>query len=189
MKKGVLAGIIIIVAGISLIILILFLMGTISITGDAVSIKFKNCHDVSVPYQEIESYTETIPYTDQECEAKPLVYKIEGGLCNNKNNGFLGFGRSNAQYSCTITNLDDVGGVFYVNIGFNVQGQPLSEDQSRFLYPQSSQTFSIERDADVQNCFCKEQAPTKQVCRDVIKYKDVQKTRTITKYKTESQCD
>ena len=31
--------------------------------------------------------------------------------------------------------------------------------------------------------------PTKQVCKDVLKYKDVTRTRTVTKYKTEEVCD
>ena len=41
------------------------------------------CEDVKVPYEEQEEYlkteyyTETVPYTDQECETQKLIYSIE----------------------------------------------------------------------------------------------------------------
>ena len=36
----------------------------------------KSCRDVQVPYDYLEEYQETVPYTDRECETKELAYSI-----------------------------------------------------------------------------------------------------------------
>ncbi|MFH1127340.1 MAG: hypothetical protein V1718_04495, partial [archaeon] len=123
-----------------------------------------------------------------------LVYKKEKGSCQQRQSGLLGFGDQPAEYSCTITNLDSEGGTFSMRIGFNVGSQQLDTTESRYIYPQSSETFSYRYDTKMNGCFCIENVPTKQVCRDVIKYKEVQKERQVTayrpvtKYKTEQKC-
>lgn len=161
----------------------------------------KNCHQVETPYEDQESYlkteyyTESVPYTDQECESKDLVYKKDTGICSNWEDNWLS-DNTPAKYSCVITNLDTEGGTFSLEIGFNVGSEQLKETQSKYIYPQSSETFDVERDSAIDSCFCRESSiPTKQVCRDVIKYRDVQKERQVydnkpvTKYKTETVCD
>src|SRR3989344_566432 len=47
-----------------------------SLTGNAINALAdkKNCRDVQVPYEEQETYFESVPYTDKECESKVLVY-------------------------------------------------------------------------------------------------------------------
>lgn len=146
------------------------------------------CRDAQVPYDYQEEYTETVPYTDQECESRELVYKKDTGSCIQRDDNFFADDVP-AKYSCTITNLDTEAGTFSMKIGFNVNGEQLFETQQKYIYPQSSESFSVSRDASISSCFCSETSiPTKQVCRDVIKYKDVAKYRTITKYKTEQQC-
>ena len=159
-----------------------------------------NCKNVQIPYEsqeeylKTEYYTETVPYTDTECESKLLVYKVQKGSCVNREDNFFADDEP-AKYSCTITNLDNEGGQFSMRIGFNVNGQQLEETQSRYIYPQSSETFRIERDASIQNCYCAENVPTKQVCRDVIKYQEIQRERQVTaykpvtKYRTEQKCE
>ncbi|MFH1433070.1 MAG: hypothetical protein ABIG84_07695 [archaeon] len=173
--------------------------GPTSTTGQSIFSTTK-CEDVKVSYEEQEEYlkteyyTETVPYTDTECENKPLVYKKEKGSCQQRQSGLLGFGDQPAEYSCTITNLDSEGGTFSMRIGFNVGSQQLDTTESRYIYPQSSETFSYRYDTKMNGCFCIENVPTKQVCRDVIKYKEVQKERQVTayrpvtKYKTEQKC-
>src|SRR3989344_7191232 len=163
----------------------------------------QKCKNIEVPYEEQEEYlkteyyTESVPYTDRECEAKPLVYKKEMELCQNRISGIFGVGDQKAKTSCKITNLDIESGIFSVRIGFNVVGgnQTLETTQNRFIYPQSSEIFNYEVDAKINSCYCFEQAPTKQVFRDVTKYKEVPRERQftayrpITKYKVERQCE
>lgn len=142
------------------------------------------CHDVPVPYNDTEYYTESEPYTHSVCNDINLVYKKDRGNCASRSSGFLGFGATPASYDCTITNLDSMGATFSLDLGFNVQGQQLHETQSKYIYPQQSATFSITRDAATDSCFCNEvNIPTKQECRDVIDYHDVQKSRIVTKYR------
>ena len=76
-----------------------------------------------------------------------------------------------------------------MRIGFNIKGQQLEETISKTIYPDSSETFKITREAEIDSCYCYETAPTKQVCRNVIDYKDIEKTKTVTKYRTEQQCN
>ncbi len=149
----------------------------------------KNCRQEQVPYEEQETYYETVPYTDQECEDKQLIYKKDNGACTDWEDNWFSE-NTPAKYSCMITNLDSEGGNFALEIGFNVGSEQLKETQSKYIYPQSSETFYVQRDSAIDSCFCKEASiPTKQVCRDVIKYKDIARTRTVTKYKTEEVCD
>ena len=159
------------------------------------------CRNTQVPYEtqeeymKTEYYTEYVPYTDRECESKELTYKVVGGTCQGRKSGLFGLGDQPAKYSCIITNLDSEGGSFSVRIGFNVGNQKLETTQVEFVYPQSSNTFSYEVDASIDSCYCTEKAPTKQVCRDVTKYKEVQRERQVTsyrpvtKYRTEQTCD
>lgn len=170
-------------------------------TGRAIA-EADNCKDIQVPYEEQEAYmkteyyVDTVPYTDRECENKNLVYKMDRGTCSNRQSGILGLGDQPAKYSCTITNLDSEAGTFSVEIGFNIGTQQLKTLQNEYIYPQSSKTFSYSSDTKIDSCFCVEKSiPTKQVCRDVIKYQDVQKERqvtayrSVTKYRTEQQCN
>ena len=34
----------------------------------------ENCREEQVPYEEVEEYIETIPYTEEECHAENLIY-------------------------------------------------------------------------------------------------------------------
>lgn len=78
---------------------------------------------------------------------------------------------------------------------------------TQFVYPQStekitgqvkitSQGENGEANKNIESCNYRIiKTPTKQVCRDVTKYKDVQKSREVTayrpvtKYKTENVCE
>ncbi|MCK9568035.1 hypothetical protein M0R72_03715 [Candidatus Pacearchaeota archaeon] len=149
----------------------------------------ETCKEVQVPYDYIEEYSETVPYTEEECESQELVYKKETGTCLQRKDNFFSEDEP-AKYDCTITNLDDEAGVFSITIGFNVGNERLEETQNKYIYPQSSETFIVEKDATIDSCYCYENSiPSKQVCKDVTKYKEVIKTRTVTRYKTEEQCE
>ena len=142
-----------------------------------------------VPYQDTEAYQEqecqNIPYTDRECESKPLTYSKTNYQCSR--GGLIG---DWSVAECTVNNLDSEGGTFTVNIGVVVNGNNVGEQQSQFIYPQSSQHFKYSAKADMSTCYCNEvSVPTKQVCRDVIKTRQecntATKYRPVTKYREE----
>lgn len=182
----------------------------------------QNCRNVEVPYEEEETYYESVPYTDRECESEYLTYSatndrwLDSG-CNDYDNicheyNFFGFCIDEEtfcvdrtlSYAVDMNNLDDKGGTFSAEIGFRKsQGGSVfdSEIVDEYLYAQTTETFEYTKritsdspsgDANYEGWYGYYQIksiPTKQVCRDVIKYKDVERTRIVTKYKTERQCD
>ena len=156
-------------------------------TGGATAQKQPNY--LQIPYEDQEEYlkteyyTESVPYTDQECEERNVIYKKERGECKDRVSGFFGLGDQPARYSCTITNLDTEGGAFSMEIGFNVGSQKLTTTQNKYIYPQSSEIFTYETDAAIDSCFCAEDVPTKTVCHDVTKYREVQRERQVTAYR------
>ncbi len=178
-----------------------------------------NCRDVQEPYQATETYTETVPYTETVCETKQLIYKSTADnmtrnvVCTKSHqecqNYVLGICSSwNTvcdEYTETatleITNLDTERG----NWNFQWQSycrwnQPLCKGtenvgsfQSMIIDPSStsSRTTSITYPSNGQEVLYVNftYIPTKQVCRDVTNYKDVQRTRTVTQYRTVTKCD
>lgn len=200
-----------------------------SLTGKIIA-AFDDCKDVQVPYEEQEAYmkteyyTETIPYTDTECESKKLVYsitdfKMVGNDCLNQvdecNKYFLGICTSKTTYctkreiicSLMLNNLDNERGSWNIKFDFYKVGgsAPVAtETVTEWLYPETSEsvlggTDEIITKEPVDTAYtCRyriTQEPTKQVCRDVIKYRDVQKERQVTayrpvtKYRTEEKCN
>ncbi len=177
-------------------------------------------YETQEEYQKTEYYTETVPYTDRVCESKNLVYSItdfsvDGG-CITYNERcidyILGICSEKIKYcvnkeitcSLNLNNLDNENGQWGIEF-LLYQGNSLSNTQiiTPSLYPQTNQrvsyTFSLigEEQADkTYSCSYRvSNTPTKQVCRDVIKYKDVQKSRQVTAYKpvtnyrTETKCN
>ncbi|MBI5046346.1 hypothetical protein HZC07_01295 [Candidatus Micrarchaeota archaeon] len=114
-------------------------------------------------------------------------------------------------YSCSlvINNLDDEGGRWYVKIGIlNTNGQNLSLkslnsnyavdmlDNQVYVQPRSSYTVSFNPTTNtpdvrgLETSYCSiavYQVPTKQVCRDVIKTKEV--CNQVTKYRPATRQD
>jgi len=226
-------GIIFFIIGaiILVIIVVLFLVNQSNITGNVVVNSGSNCRNVEVSYEEQEEYmkteyyTETVPYTDRECEKQYLSYNIKDfGIaqqtCNNQEERcidyVLGICVKKEVYcvsrtiacSLTLNNLDNTqGGTFVIRFNYYPLGiDDVTERQASFyLYPQSSQMFStstlitssgVNGVANKQfSCsYLVSGIPTKEVCRDVTKYQEVQRERQvtayrpITKYRTEQQC-
>lgn len=189
----------------------------------------KNCRDTQVPYDYIEEYKDTVPYTKQICETKNLIYKStasgnQDGLqrdvkcidsheeCKASHKTIFGNEKCDRyetvcdKYrettSFSITNLDTEKGQW----GFEWRllcrtNQPLCTSTTLetqrvgwlYLDPTEtkSDTHSIEYDAKGQKVLYVQftNIPTKQVCRDVTDYKEVTKTRTVTRYRTEQVCE
>ncbi len=147
------------------------------------------CKEVQVPYDAQEAYTEQEPYTEEVCDNLNLIYKKDTGSCMQYDDNFFSEDEP-AKYDCTITNLDNQAGTFFMEIGFYMDGQKIVETQNKYIYPQSSGTFYTEKMAYIDSCYCSVTSiPTKQECEMVTKYKTVTKYRTVTKYKTETICE
>ncbi|MBI2675409.1 MAG: hypothetical protein HYX24_03055 [Candidatus Aenigmarchaeota archaeon] len=190
-----------------------------------------NCKDAQVPYQEQEEYTkteyysETVPYTDRECESKKLVYSItdfaiKSQICNKKIEEcikylpIIGTCTEKINYcidrqvvcSVKVNNFDDEPGTWTVRFDFYKDGSNNiigSDTRNIFVYPHDTTeagglTSITEKELLTTTYTCTRVVtvePTKQVCRDVTKYKQVQKEkqvtayRPVTKYRTEQKCD
>ncbi len=208
----------------SLIILSIIFLGT----GITVSKPFSlgsTCKEVQVPYEsqeeymKTEYYTETVPYTDTECDYKNLVYSAT----NFENNGncvdyderckdyFLGICTEKETYcvekrvisNLDLKNLDSERGTWVIKFSYFLDGQLInSENMAKSLYPQESGSIGViwtisgeeNNRKDDKYSYNVITIPTKKVCKDVIKYKEVKKERQVTaykpvtKYKTEQKC-
>ena len=210
---------------VAVIVVVALINSNSSMTGNVINSgnnePTKSCKDVQVPYDYLEEYQETVPYTDRECESKNLAYSIdnfvvESNTCNKYEDDchkwFLGLCTDKTTYcvdksvSCSLLlrNLDtEERGSWTIRFSFYESGTSniiKNEDVNLFLYPQSQDTIrgttriqsaGVDGDANKQvTCsYLAANIPTKQVCRDVTKYKEVTKTRTITRYRTENKCE
>ncbi len=132
------------------------------------------------PYEATETYSEQEPYTDTECHNEPLGHNEEQTVCDDS--GFW----NDAHISVRVNNLDtNNGGSFSIWLGFNLQtGGTTGGTFSQYIQAGSSYTFSYTSSADTNGCtYHMTSIPSKEICEQVIKYRDVQKTRTVTKYR------
>ncbi len=194
------------------------LFGTVSFGSTQSQESEETCRDVEVPYETTEEfikteyYTETVPYTDQECTDKKLIYSItdfvrDYSTCNEKeevcHQSYPIIGCTDKTVYCvdrrvscslTVNNLDDEEGTWDITFKFFVRGSDstaATDSTSGWLYPRTSETFTgVGRitskellDTSYTCSYYVADEPTKQVCRDVIKYKEVQKSREVTAYR------
>ena len=173
-------------------------------------------------YLDTEIYTEKVPYIDQECENKKLSYKVENFKPDSKCINFdercweeykLFGGCKHYESYCVkkeiytpldITNLDSEKGSWILQYSLFTNGN-LKETYNKdiFLYPSETKkethTFILSGEEEVNKKLTAYwkilSVPTKQVCTDVTKYKDEQKSREIIKYRpvikyrTEQVCE
>lgn len=177
-------------------------------------------YETQEAYEKTEYYTESVPYTDNVCDTKKLIYSITNfdvtGGCTDYDERcvdyILGICTEKVKYciyksitcSLNLNNLDDENGRWGVKFQL-YQESSIADTKTvtPYLYPQTTQivsyTFTLTGEEKADKTYsCNYQVvdePTKQVCRDVIKYKDVQRSRQVTaykpvtKYKTETKCD
>jgi len=184
----------------------------------------QNCHDVQVPYQDTETYTDSEPYTTQKCSNTNAVYKINtydmvqscqdqecanyNQVCSNYNwlGNCVSYTNGDcSKYNCVkynIRNKITIDNKEKQDLTFNIQLNKYNQDTKQ-LTPISTQNVVVpaldskEVDWDfVQmpselsyGTYNLLKTPQIQVCNDVIAYHDIQKTRPVTKYRTEQQCN
>ncbi|MEK6872044.1 MAG: hypothetical protein AABX16_04035 [Nanoarchaeota archaeon] len=164
------------------IVIILFINSSKSPTGKAIvdTLQGKNCNYVEVPYTEEETYTETVPYE----ENIPLEFR---SIKSSEEN----CGTFTNYIHCSeiqVTNIDTVGGIFEVSCNFRTVNRNLQDFNSGYVKPGDSVNIICRADIDYNEDVVVNYdvtPPTKIETR----YKDVTRTRTITKYKQEYRCE
>ena len=196
------------------------------------SIGGSSCKNIQVAYEEQEEYikteyyTETVPYTEEECEDIDLAYSVTNekwvtSSCldydKKCDSSFLGIAtdctdfcvKRTLTYSANVRNLEPKEkGIWGSDTSFSIDNKFYKKKTSRTqIYPQTIETVvqSITLISDsptgVANKggrragFSISEIPTKRVCKDVTKYKEVQREkkvtayRPITKYRNKKVCD
>lgn len=141
-------------------------------------------YEVQVPYNDIEYYTEKEPFPDIKYTTKNLVYNADYKTC---------LGRvplvSDAKVTISVNNLDTAGGTFKLWVGLILSdGNKIGQEVSKYIYPSQSANFIYTADADISKCtYDMVTIPTKTISESFTNYRDVQKSRTVTKYQTETK--
>lgn len=143
----------------------------------------QEAYEVQVPYNDIEYYTEKEPFPDIKYTTKNLVYNAAYKTC---------VGRvpliSDAKVTVTVNNLDNAGGTFKLWVGLILpDGNRIGQEVSNYVYPLQSADFTYTANSAVSSCtYDVLSIPTKTISESFTNYRDVQKSRTVTKYRTET---
>ncbi len=160
------------------------------------------CRETQVPYEEVETYTETIPYEDQECTSVKPEYDIkhaEGPDINEFGNWYVAVDVKNMEDAPI--NLE-IGFRYYiwdsdtekvVPIDANPYTDGLYDIREVKLNPYETQRVKsythIPSSVKVDTYGTSVTKWNYEKCEKVTKFKEVEKTRTVTKYRTETVCD
>lgn len=148
------------------------------------------CKDVKVPYEAMEYYTEREPYQAIEEYDVDLKYSVieayhRGSISQITNYRVKGI--------VSVKNVDSETGLFTVKMTFTTLNRDKKTlSSSKYIMPgetvEFNQYYDINLGEDVN--FVYQVIPDqKTLTRIVTKYRDVEKTRTVTKYKIEEVCD
>lgn len=162
------------------------------ITGNVIGQAQKeNCKEVRVPYDVTEDYIEKEPYQGFEDVQVDLKYE-HNGYHRESYSDFLNTGVRDKGI-VNIKNVDSETGYFTVKMYFTtLEDGTKAEQTSGYAQPSETKEFSayydIDSGEDVEWRY--EVIPGKKiVTKPVTKYRDVTKTRTVTKYRRERVCD
>ncbi len=147
------------------------------VTGNTIK---QECQEVQVPYEEQETYTETVPYEEQ----MPLRYDSSQSESYNCGSLFDYI----VCYKVGVYNLDTVGGTFTTNCKIEALNREFSDSKQGYVKPGEWAYFECKANTNLgedTKLTYHITPPTKSE----MKYKDVQRIRTITKYKTEKKCN
>lgn len=176
------------------VLLIVFALGYIAFTNPGVTGFYiysstpTRCEQ-QVPYQVQETYIETEPYTYYE--NVPIKYSVK----ESSDSCYKQTGSLAACIDITIENLDDAGGTFSVTLHldrYNILNEfvgKADETQSEFIEAGKSHKFSFKLDVNTGESWSYNydiEIPNKQ--KQQTDYRDVEKTRTVTKYRLENVC-
>lgn len=183
-------------------IIFLFLFLAISVIGCSQQVTpstitpQKICKEVQIPYEAQEKYTDKEPYETVECHKEEFDHAIFISSCSDSS--LLGIVPAIAK--CKIRNNENEVGLFMIKAGFAcnkgcTNGCYSYASKLLTVYAYGTETFTqtdsnIHIAQDECKCVCEvTDAPTKQICENVVKYRDVTKYRTVIKYRTEEKCE
>lgn len=144
----------------------------------------KEDYQVQVPYSDTEYYFEKEPFVDTRYNTINLVYKADYTSC---------LGRvplvSDAKVTVTVNNLDTEGGTFKLWVGLILpDGNKIGQEVSKYIYPSQSADFTYSSSSATSKCtYNMVTIPTKTLSETFTNYRDIQKSRIVTKYRTETQ--
>lgn len=149
-----------------------------------------SCRDIEVPYQDTETYIDQEAY--QDLEYYDYYLKLEKILAYTQERlEVLGRGLYD-EARVDIKNIDNIGEWVTVTFYWKTISKEWEDTDRQFIEPGETIRFIsvYDKDAGEDTTFSytyKSDAIEKS--KYVTKYRDVQKTRAVTKYKTETQCD
>lgn len=166
----------------------------------------------TVPYKDTVCEKEELPYSITNDRWDYSRCTDENTVCYEKEKNFWGneecvdeetfCAEKQLSYSIDLKNLDqEKKGYFGVEIVFYKDGEEYDTvPVNKYLYPQTTETFTgritvtgESPSGDANQRFSANyrviDVPTKDICEEVTKYKDVKRTKTVTKYRTEEVCN
>ena len=163
------------------------------------------CRDVQIPYEAQQEYTEQEPYSDQQCTTEEFSYSVNSDY---DTNSYPHEGKIRYDINFKITNNEDQAGGFKYQRHFRTLQEdygcksswdnvPYEENpenwESMYIYAKSTQTIQcnllLNSGVEYTSYLPQVVPPTKQDCQTITKYRETTKTRTVTKYRTEQQCN
>lgn len=144
----------------------------------------KEDYQVQVPYNDLEYYTEKEPFVDTKYKIIDFVYKADYTSC---------VGRvplvNEAKVTVTVNNFDTQGGTFKLWVGLILpDGNKIGQEVSKYIYPSQSADFTYSSNSEISQCtYNIVTIPTKNLSETFTNYRDVQKSRTVINYRTETQ--
>ena len=139
-----------------------------------------NCYDEQVPYEETERYIETVPY-QEEIPLKFSSNEMSSESCSD-------FGNYKKCYYINVNNLDTTGGTFKVDCKFETLNRNLYDSQTLFIQAGETKKFTCIADTDLGEDVKGSYIVTPST-KTETKYRDVERTKKIVKYRTEKVCN
>jgi hypothetical protein len=141
-----------------------------------------NVAKTQVPYTEQECANVQVPYASQLCSNKEYAYNVKYTTCDQFSPGIIF--TTPAKVTCTVNNLQNQAGTFFITYGFIIAGVPVTQSESASIYASSSASRTYSYNGQIQNCYCSATAPTYQDCQAITAYKTETQCHDITKYRS-----
>jgi len=144
----------------------------------------EECIEVDVPYTEEEEYL------DLQSENRELRYSVTENLKGYREEGAILFNQLGKYHvHCTITNIDEKGGIFYINARVESQGDVLELSASQYIGAGDTKEIRASKEVNPHTFKANVSIPTWTVTAPTETFeKQVKKTRTITKYRKCNTC-
>jgi hypothetical protein len=201
-----------IIIAVILVFLVLFIVFDEAggfISGNSVD-DSRTCRYVQVPYEEVEHYISKVPYyseetyyekkyyQDYDCDSRRLKYRSKIIDCDVEGD--------EVYVEVDVKNRDSKSGDFEIEFGIECDDNGCEDSEEEELYIRHGSTKTVSGifdigSGDFEKCFIDVTPEKKRVCeydsysksipktKTFTKFKEVAKTRTVVKYRSERKCD